>query len=226
PGNLVDYLLAHPTTKSNSIVQIDTLWSVIIDGLSDVWPPTRTSLGGVSLGDVWPCDVLKSSSKDSQGDEDESERLVPFHKLSQWLTYSLMEPMTKILDIKFEGVENLTGLPEYRNGGLFVDTGLLTLKEADRARGISYFKQNFPESNDNDEIVPLFEASDPVIIEWRAMTVILLDKVAEKIREILAENLTLAQVLEAGTWKAGRETAQKLRPKTKGPPISIKSDGT
>ena len=39
--------------------------------------------------------------------------------------------------------------------------------------------------------------------------------------------LTLAQVLEAGTWKAGRELAEVSRPNTKEPPIGLlASDGT
>jgi hypothetical protein len=93
-------------------VKIETLWSVIVDGLAEVWPTTRTSVNGVSLGDVWPCDVLKTPGTPA----DSTEHLVPFHKLSQWLTYSLIEPMIKISNITFEGVEHLTGLPEYRNG--------------------------------------------------------------------------------------------------------------
>lgn len=97
-------------------MKIDTLWSVVVDGLAEVWPPTRTSINGVSLGDVWPCDVLKPSGATT----DSTEHLVPFHKLSQWLTYSLIEPMIKISAINFEGVEHLTGLPEYRNGNKVV----------------------------------------------------------------------------------------------------------
>ena len=93
-------------------MKIETLWSVIVNGLAEVWPPTRTSVNGVSLGDVWPCEVLKSPGTA----DDSTEHLVPFHKLSQWLTYSLIEPMIKISGINFEGVEHLTGLPEYRNG--------------------------------------------------------------------------------------------------------------
>jgi len=39
--------------------------------------------------------------------------------------------------------------------------------------------------------------------------------------------LTLAQILEAGTWKAGRELAEVSRPNTKEPPIGLlASDGT
>ncbi|CAB4485018.1 uncharacterized protein OCT59_004183 [Rhizophagus irregularis] len=229
PGNLLDYLLSHPTTttiQSKITVKIDTLWSVVVDGLAEVWPPTRTSINGVSLGDVWPCDVLKPS----RATTDSTEHLVPFHKLSQWLTYSLIEPMIKISAITFDGVEHLTGLPEYRNGGLLTDIGVLTLKSDDSERGLKYYNDNILKPGQKDiEIVPMFEVDDPVVIEWRAMTVVLLDVIAEKIRENLGlnkEQLSLAQVLEAGTWKAGREIAKSLRPITRGPPIAIKSDGT
>ncbi|RIA87463.1 hypothetical protein C1645_696021 [Glomus cerebriforme] len=229
PGNLLDYLLSHPTTtttQSGPTVKIETLWSVIIDGLAEIWPPTRTSVNGTSLGDVWPCEVLKLPGATA----DSTDHLVPFHKLSQWLTYSLIEPMIKICAITFEGVEHLTGLPEYRNGGLLTDLGVLTLKPADSERGLKYYNDNVLKSGQTAvEVVPMFEVDDPVVIEWRAMTVVLLDIIAEKIRENLGlnkEQLILAQVLEAGTWKAGREVAKSLRPITRGPPISIKSDGT
>ncbi|CAG8648772.1 19422_t:CDS:2, partial [Cetraspora pellucida] len=228
PGNLIDYLLSDSTVnETGTFVKLDTLWSVVVYGFSEIWPPTRTSLEGVSLGDVWPCEVLKSSNTSPNS----TDHLVSFHKLSQWLTYSLIEPMIKILRITFEGLEQMTGLPEYRNGGLFVDTGVLTLKQSDVERGIKYYKQNLLTSSIQPEveIVPMFEVDDSVVVEWRAMTVILLDEVADMVRntlELSREQLSLAQVLEAGTWKAGREIAASLRPITRGPPITIKSDGT
>lgn len=92
------------------LVPIAALWHVLICGLAPIWPTDRTSLGGVPLGDVWPCEVLKSTTAE------EWEVLVPFHKLTGWTTYSLVEPLEKILGWKFEGKEHLTGLPEYRNG--------------------------------------------------------------------------------------------------------------
>ena len=48
----------------------------------------------------------------------EGDELVPFHKLTGWTTYSLVEPIEKILGWKFDGLEDMTGLPEYRNGAL------------------------------------------------------------------------------------------------------------
>ena len=94
-------------------VHIFTLWTALIEGLAPIWPATRTTLGGVPLGDVWPCDALK---KHATGPYKEGDDLVPFHKLTGWITYSLVEPLQKVLGWKFEGTEHMTGLPEYRNG--------------------------------------------------------------------------------------------------------------
>ena len=64
------------------------------------------------MGDVWACTALRrDNSNFTEGDD-----LVPFHKLTGWLTYSLLEPMEKVLGWQFDGLEDLTGLPEYRNG--------------------------------------------------------------------------------------------------------------
>lgn len=110
------------------------------------------------------------------------------------------------MNIQFAGTELLTGLPEYRNGGLFVDTGLLTLKEADKQRGIDAFKSNAQvKGQPNMEVVPLFSTDDDVIVEWRAVTVGLLDDLLVEVNRLLglqdANKLTLAQMLEAGSWK-------------------------
>lgn len=135
------------------------------------------------------------------------ENIVPFHKLTQWLCYSLMVPMTKLLHIHFAGAELLTGLPEYRNGGLLIDTGLLTLREADSKRGLEAYRRNaMVEGQPNMEVVPLFNVSDDVIVEWRAVTVGLLDELLGEVNRMLGlktkgDALTLAQMLEAGTWK-------------------------
>jgi hypothetical protein len=108
---LVDYLMSTSIQDgSTRRIHIAPLWAALIEGLSPIWPATRTTLRGISLGDVWPCAALKPSSQ-AEGDD-----LVPFHKLTGWITYSLIEPMEKILGWKFEGLEDMTGLPEYRNG--------------------------------------------------------------------------------------------------------------
>ena len=65
------------------------------------------------------------------------------------------------------------------------------------------------------------------MVEWRALTVSLLDELAPLVRHRLgvdAQRMPLACVLEGGTWAAGRASAQRLRDGL--PPLSVASDGT
>jgi hypothetical protein len=119
-----------------------------------------------------------------------------------------MVPMTKLMHVHFAGVELMTGLPEYRNGGLLIDTGLLTLKPEDAKRGLNQYHVNaMKEGQPNVEVVPLFTAEDDVIVEWRALTVGFLDELLVEVNSLLglrgSDKLSLAQMLEAGTWKVG-----------------------
>jgi hypothetical protein len=182
-------------------IRIEKLWEAIMS-LGEMWP-ARVKINGIQLGDVWPCASLT--------DLGNHENLVPFHKLSQWLTYSLIEAIELSLGITIEGVELMTGLPEYRNGGLLVDYGLLKLKPGELKRGTTQSGE-----------LPVFEGSDPVIVEWRALTVAYLDIIKKELEIKLGRKLALAQILEGGTWTAGREIAAKLRPNDGGPPIVIK----
>lgn len=113
----------------------------------------------------------------------------------------------------------MTGLPEYRNGGLLIDMGLLTLKEPEMQRGIEAYKQNSQiKGQPSVEVVPLFSVDDDVIIEWRAVTVGFLDDLLEEVNFQLGlkpdEQLTLAQMLEAGTWKVCHVLSQARPPHT------------
>ena len=114
--------------------------------------------------------------------------------------------MSKLMKIHFAGSELLTGLPEYRNGGLLIDMGLLTLKEHDLERGIAAYKENAQiKGQPNVEVVPLFSTDDDVVVEWRAVTVGFLDELLDEVNGQLGltgdDQLTLAQMLEAGSWK-------------------------
>ena len=134
------------------------------------------------------------------------EKIVPFHKLTQWLCYSLMAPMTRLLNIQFAGVELLTGLPEYRNGGLLIDTGLVNLKAADMERGVNAYKHDaMVKGQVCMHVVPLFSADDDVVVEWRALTIGFLDDLLVEVNKMLKldgpNKLSLAQMLEAGSWK-------------------------
>lgn len=165
---MLDYLklqsLPSDSSEFKARIHVFSLWTVLIDGLTPIWPKSRAEIDGNSLGDVWPCSALKNNSviKDQNDIQRELESLVPFHKLSQWLAYSLIEPLEKILKWKIDGLEFLTGLPEYRNGGLLVDFGVLTLRTG------SLDASFYPPSSQ----IPKLPPSHPAIIEWRAMTVI------------------------------------------------------
>lgn len=188
PGNLIDYLVE----KHGKTIPAQALLRAVLDGLGPIWPG-RESLEGVSLGDVWRHSRLG---------------LVAFHKLSQWMSYSLVEPLLEA-GITVTGAEGLTGLAEYRNGGLFLDSGLITFKNPEDAK-----KSWGPDSD--------------LIIEWRALTVYFLDVVGAEVQKKLGKSpaeFPLAKVLEGGTWWAGRRIAKELRPGG-GPPLNIISDGT
>jgi len=130
---------------------------------------------------------------------------VPFHKLSQWLAYSLFEPF-EWAGVTVTARDDLTALPEYRNGGLLLDTGVLALR------------------NDAEALVA-WDVGSEFVVEWRALTVALLDELAPQVRARLgAPALPLACILEGGTWAAGRELAKQLRGGD--PPLAINSDGT
>ena len=67
-----------------------------------------------------------------------------------------------------------------------------------------------------------------LVVEWRALTVALLDRLADMVRRRLgldAETLPLAKVLQGGTWAAGRRIARARRPDG-APPLTVVSDGT
>ena len=188
-GGLYDVLAQGRQVAAASIV------SVLLEGLGPIWP-SRIVLAGRPLGDVW-----RHSAAPGDG-------LVPFHKLTQWLAYSLIEVFEDAgLDVT--GAAALTGLPEYRNGGLLLDTGVLRLRDPALAQQ------------------PL-EVSHEAVIEWRALTVALLDRLAPLIRGELGMDeaaLPLSRILEGGTWAAGRAIACERRPGG-GPPLNIISDGT
>lgn len=180
PGALFDVI-----AQDGGTVKAASILTAVLDRLAPIWPSP--------MGDVWPHPVVG---------------LVPFHKLSQWLSYSLVEPIEGA-GLQVVELDELTGLPEYRNGGLLVDAGALRPKQA---RLLS----------------DTFKPGDEAIVEWRALTVALLDQIAAHVRLHLgtdATRLPLVKVLEAGTWFAGRVLAAERRPGG-GPPIAVESDGT
>jgi hypothetical protein len=186
PSGMVDFIKKQ--ANCGRTLDVEWFWkNVIIDGFNEVWPEGRVKVDGVPVGDVHFCKL--------------TGRLVPFHKLSQWLCYSLLEPLMVYYHFELTNERLQTGLAEYRNGGLFIDYGVIV-----------------PRFDTTTELSPSSEA----VVEWRALTVCLLDILHDK---YFKDALTLPQLLEAGTWKAGRMIARQKR-SSGAPPLAVQSDGT
>jgi hypothetical protein len=196
PGGLFDRLVMQADSRQ---LPAPMILSELLQQLGPIWP-SRLTLGGIALGDCWNHPALTTN--------DATSGLMPLHKLSQWLAYSLIEPL-QTAGIRVTDIDGLTGLAEYRNGGLFIDAGVLAFRDAqDAARE--------------------HEVASALVVEWRALTVALLDRVADGIRQRLgldATSLPLAKILEGGTWAAGRRLARERRIDAS-PPVKVISDGT
>lgn len=193
PGELAKLMF-----KEGQVDALDVL-SVVLEKLGPIWP-SQNVWEQRPLGDCWPHPKL--------GSKESIEQFIPFHKLSQWMSYSLLDCF-KLVGIPLKNVDKLTGLPEYRNGGLFLDLGLIEFRS--------------PELKEKT-----FFVSDPTIIEWRALTIVFLDELARQVQKKIgktAEEFPLACVLEGGSWAAGRKIAAQLRPDSS-PPIHLQLDGT
>ena len=196
PGGLFDRLAM---LAESGKLPAPTILTELLQQLGPIWP-SRLTLGGVPLGDCWRHPALTTT--------DATSGLIPLHKLSQWLAYSLIEPLQRA-GISVTDIDGLTGLAEYRNGGLFVDSGVLVFRDAEAAQ-------------------QEYEVSSPLVVEWRALTVALLDRVADGVRHRLGRDATsmpLAKILEGGTWAAGRRLARERRADAS-PPVKVVSDGT
>ena len=210
PGHLFDALTHHrhapelhhhhprPATYHHHVSAARVL-GALLDTLSGIWPSGQ-SLQGTALGDVWPHPAAGGNGVDAGW--------VPFHKLSQWLTYSLLEPF-EWAGVRVHEIDALTGLPEYRNGGLLLDAGVIV------PRDVAFAQR-------------AMRPADGWVIEWRALTVSLLDELAPRVRHLLAVDeaaFPLARLLEGGTWAAGRAIAAERREGAL-PPVVVASDGT
>jgi Protein of unknown function (DUF1688) len=194
PGGLFDHLTDGTKPLAASVILHELLLH-----LGPIWPH-RLTLAGLSLGDTWRHPAIKRA--------DASNGLMPLHKLSQWLSYSLIEPLQRA-GVPVTDIDGLTGLAEYRNGGLFLDAGAIALRE--------------PKAAAQQQVV-----DSALVVEWRALTVALLDRILPFVRERLGvtkDVFPLGALLEGGTWAAGRKLARKIRADG-GPPLTVVSDGT
>jgi hypothetical protein len=200
PSGIFDEMISPlgPDIPHTADVAAHDILSQLLTSMQDIWPASNY-IGHVPLGDCWRHSAVHGPGL--------TDGWVPFHKLSQWMTYSLLEPF-EWSGVKVRDTHLLTALPEYRNGGLLLDSGLLRLKDERVA----------------DET---WNVGDEVVVEWRALTVALMDDVAHAVRRHLKvdeQHMPLARILEGGSWAAGRALAERLRGGL--PPLKVKSDGT
>ncbi|HZD29359.1 MAG TPA: DUF1688 family protein [Xanthobacteraceae bacterium] len=196
PGNLIDYFFA---TAGERRVSAARLLTTLLDGLSSIWPSALMAEGR-PIGDAGRHPAVCTG--------DGTDGIVPFHKLSQWLAYSLFAPL-EAAALAIERPGELTALAEYRNGGLLIDLGAIRPRAA---------------------IDPLLrhDVASELIVEWRALTVALMDPLVDLVRARLGLDASFAmpQLLQGGTWSAGRKIARALRPPDGAPPIAVAADGT
>ncbi|TCK30584.1 uncharacterized protein DUF1688 [Ancylobacter aquaticus] len=197
PGGLYDTLA--PQARIGRL-PAESILKALLDGLAVIWP-SGLEVAGVAMGDAGRHPAVRMG--------DLSDQLVPFHKLSQWLTYSLLEPF-EASGLAITDLDALTALPEYRNGGLLIDLGAIVPRTP-------------------LDPVQKHAVSSEMVVEWRALTVALMDGLADRVRERLgldASQFPLAKLLQGGTWTAGRRIAAERRPPAGPPPLAIDADGT
>jgi hypothetical protein len=205
PSRLYDQLTDHGQRTELTAGEI---LRALVTGYAPIWTSGSRVLG-LPAGDVWPhLWAGAQTTADALLPDRATGGWVPFHKLSQWLTYSLLEPF-EWAGVRVTGLDALTGLPEYRNGGLLLDGGVIVPRDA-------------------RDLTKTWKPASELVIEWRALTVTLLDELAVLVRQELgvsAERMPLACILEGGTWAAGRQIARERR-EGGAPPVQIDSDGT
>ena len=194
PGHLADHFTQ---LHRDGHAPAHEVLSTLLQSLSTIWP-SGLIVNGVSIGDAGRHPAVRTG--------DSTDGIVPFHKLSQWLTYSLIEPLA-MAGLTVVDLDGLTALPEYRNGGLLVDLGVICPRQPIET------PQQF---------------SSELVVEWRALTVTLMDELLGLVRQRLGLGFafTLPHLLQGGTWTAGRKIAHERRPSSGGSPIPLAADGT
>lgn len=183
PGNIYDVLTMRGRKRS---LFADEIFSAVFENFQEIWPGA-VNISGKNMGDVGKHGKVARADK--------TGGYVPLHRLAQWLTCCLIEPF-EWGGISVTGLDELTGLAEYANGGLFVDGGVLIPKDP-----LAFEKK--------------WRADDEFIIEWRALTVALLDDIRPLVADYLGvrpARFPLVRMMQGGSYQAGREAAFKKRP--------------
>lgn len=194
PGHLADHLAQR---CPDGRVPAPLVLNALLELLPSIWP-SGLIIEGINIGDAGFHPAVHT--------RDITDRIVPFHKLSQWLVYSLIEPLATF-GLTIVDLDRLTALPEYRNGGLLIDLGAIRLRHP---------------------ILEPQEVRSELVVEWRALTVTLIDDLLPLVRKRLGleQTFSLPQLLQGGTWNAGRALAFEKRPPGGEPPFPLLTDGS
>ncbi len=200
-GRLYDALVkrARRDASGRRAIPARRILALLLEVFSPIWP-SRHVVMGVSVGDTWP--------HPKAGGSGPSAGLVPFHTFAQWMTYSLI-PIFEEAGLAVTDVAELPGLTEYRTCGLFLDDGVLVPRHA-------------------EVVSEEHEVGSELVVEWRALSLSLLAKVAHGLSEALdlsGDAVSAACVIEGGTWTAGRDAAKERRA-SGAPPIRVRREGT
>lgn len=199
PGGLFDFLLDE---GQKGPITAGRILEAALDGLVPIWPD-RAAIDDVPLGDTWAHPVLAQDAGLANG-----MALVPFHTMAQKLACSLVEPLIWA-GVDVTDFNDLTGFADLEHGGLFIDAGVLVPRDA-QASTVAH------------------DAGALFVVEWRALTVALLERLADKVRasaELDADQLPLACVMKGGTLPLARKIALEKRGNDR-PPLGLASDGT
>jgi len=159
PGGMFDMLvspLGPEEPPHTADITAHSILSQLLRSLSGIWP-VGNAIGGVPLGDCWRHPAVRGPGL--------TDGWMPFHERSQWMTYSMLEPF-EWCGVKVLGVQLLTALPDERTCRFLVDKGVLRLRDESAAA--------------------VWKPGDEFTVEWRALTVALMDDVADAARMPLA----------------------------------------
>ena len=193
PGNLIDYFLR---TFSGNRIPAATILATLLDGLSSIWP-SGLMLRGVPIGDAGRHPAVRTG--------DDTDQIVPFHKLSQWLTYSLLEPIEHA-GLTVTGLDELTALPEYRNGGLLIDLGVICPRQP-------------------IDLQRPHKVSSEIVVEWRALTVALMDQLLDAVRRELGLDQHVHDAADAARGNLERRPEDRACAAAAGRPLAAPDPG-
>ncbi len=73
-------------SQPHGVLEARDILIAILEGMGEIWPD-GSWIDGIAIGDAAYHEAVKRS--------DITDGVVPFHKLSQWMSYSLIEPLAR-----------------------------------------------------------------------------------------------------------------------------------